>query len=128
VNVGATPTLAAHLELSVTKAVPGQSVRYSVVNQGPVPIMLGEAYALERLTDHGWERLPSLAFRAIGYYLVEGASRELYFRVPEDARPGAYRFCKRVRADSDPRPGSEWLRGHHIDPIELAADFEVVAG
>jgi hypothetical protein len=89
--------------------------------------MLGEHYSLERLTDRGWERLPSvLMFRAIGYYLSEGAVRDLTFRVPEDAQPGRHRLCKSLRADSDPVPGSDWLRGYDIEPIEVTAEFEVI--
>lgn len=120
------PTLASHLELPSVRVAPGARVSYSVVNDGPVPIMLGLHYWLERQADRGWERLPSGIFRLIGYYLPEGAVREFDFRIPEDAQPGRYRLCKCVRADSDPRPGSESLGGHQIDPIELAAEFEVI--
>lgn len=120
------PALAAHLELAAATAMPGAGVRYSAVNDGPVPIMLGEGYSLDQLTDHGWERLPSAIFRTIGWYLAEGAARELYFRIPEDARPGRYRLRKRLDADRDPRPGFEWLRGHEIQPIEVIAEFDVL--
>ena len=120
------PTLAAHLELAETKALPGARIRYSVVNDGPVPIMLGEHYSLEHLSDRGWEGLPTLMFHLVGYYLPEGARHELDLRIPEDAHPGRYRIRKRLDADRDPRPGSEWLRGHKIEPIELTGAFDVV--
>jgi hypothetical protein len=49
--------LAAELELATTAAIAGEGLRYTVSNIGALPIMLGEAYELERLTDDGWERV-----------------------------------------------------------------------
>jgi hypothetical protein len=120
------PALAAHLEFTTTNAVAGARVPYSVVNDGPVPIMLGTPYSLERLTDRGWEPLPPIMFRTIGWHLGKRAARQLELHVPQDAPPGRYRFRKSLRADTDPRPESEWFRGHHIDPLELAAEFDVL--
>jgi len=51
------PALVARLELVGPAVMPGGRLRYAVVN-GVVPIMLGEAYGFERVTDHGWERVP----------------------------------------------------------------------
>lgn len=103
----------------------GARASYSVVNGGPVPIMLGRPTRW-RLTEQGWERFASPAFRAISWHLGTGAARQLEFRIPEDAPRGRYRLCKTVRADTDPRPETQWLRGHNIDPLELAIEFNVV--
>jgi hypothetical protein len=101
-------------------------VGYSVVNVGELPIMLGEAYELEWLSDGGWEwvDLP-FAFRLWGRRLESGDRYELAARVPDGAHTGRYRLRKRLDVDRDPHPGYEWLAGSGIEPIEVTAEFDV---
>jgi hypothetical protein len=90
--------LAAELELATTAAIAGEGLRYTVINIGALPIMLGEAYELKRLTDDGWER------------------------VKVSAR---YPLRKRLAVDRDPHPGYEWVACQEIEPLEVTAEFEV---
>jgi hypothetical protein len=118
--------LAANLELASTAAIAGGGVGYTVVNAGALPIMLGEAYELECLTEDGWERFPiGYAFRLWGRRLESGDRFELTARVPEPVQPGRYRLRKRLDVDRDPHPGYEWVAHQEIEPIDLTAEFEV---
>lgn len=109
--------LAARLELAAAAAMPGERLGYAVVNTGELPIMLGEAYELERVSDDGWERFPvPYMFRMWGRRLEPGGRSELTARVPELAESGRYRL----------HPGYEWVAGQEIEPIEVVADFEVM--
>jgi hypothetical protein len=121
--------LAARLELSAATFSRGEDLRYVVINTGDLPIMLGEAYELERLTDDGWERAAGpYAFRLWGRRLEAGGRYELTVRVPELAQPGRYRLRKRLGVDRDPHPGYEWVAHQVIDPIEVTAEFEMTPG
>jgi hypothetical protein len=103
------------------------TVGYTVVNTGELPIALGAAYELDRLTDDAWEAIPiPYMFRAWGRRLESGERYELQARVPEFTEPGHCRLRKRLRVDRDPHPGYEWL-AREIEPIELTAEFEVIA-
>jgi Big-like domain-containing protein len=116
------------LELSAPAAAPGGIVGYAVTNAGDVPIMLGEAYELERLSNGEWERVElPYAFRLWGRRVESGDRYELSARVPDLAQPGRYRLRKRLDADRDPRPGYEWVAGQEIQPIEVTAEFNVAA-
>ena len=99
---------------------------YTVINAGDLPIMFGEAYELELLSDDGWGlvELP-YAFRLWGRRLESGGRYELSARVPDLAQPGRYRLRKRLDVDRDPHPGYEWLGGEKIEPIEVTAEFDV---
>jgi hypothetical protein len=100
-----------------------------VVNVGELPIMLGEAYELDREAADGWERISlPYAFRLWGRRLESGDRHELSARVPEFAQLGRYRLRKRLDVDRDPRPGYEWVAGEEIQPIEVTGEFEVTSG
>jgi hypothetical protein len=114
------------MEVGAAVATPGESVGYTVINTGDVPIMLGEAYGLERLSDGAWERVElPYAFRLWGRRLESGDRYELSARVPDFVQPGRYRLRKRLDADRDPHPGYEWVAGQDIEPIEVTAEFNV---
>jgi hypothetical protein len=118
----------ARLELGVVAVAPGGTVGYTVVNVGDLPIMLGEAYELDRLADDEWERVKvPYMFRSWGRRLESGARFELTARVPELVAPGRYRVRKRLDVDRDPHPGYEWVAHQEIKPIEVTAEFEVTA-
>ena len=119
-------SLVARLELGAVAAAPGGMLGYSVVNAGGLPIMLGEAYELERFSDGGWERVEfPLAFRFWGRRLESGDRYELVARVPDLALPGRYRLRKRLVVDRDPHPGYEWVAEQEIEPIEVIGEFDV---
>ena len=118
--------LAADLELATKPAVAGESLRYTVINIGVLPLMLGEAYQLERLTNDGWERVNiGVNFRLWGRRLESGDRFELTSRIPEFVHSGRYRLRKRLDVDRDPHPGYEWMAHEEIESIELTAEFEV---
>ena len=118
--------LAADLELATKAAVAGESLQYTVINIGALPLLLGEAYQLERLTNGGWERINVGAnFRLWGRRLESGDRFELTARIPEFVHSGRYRLRKRLDVDRDPHPGYEWVAHQEIEPIELTAEFEV---
>jgi hypothetical protein len=101
-------------------------VAYTVVNAGATPIMLGEAYELERISDDGWERVElPYVFRLWGRRLESGDRCELAARVPEVVQPGRYRLRKRLDVDRDPHPGYEWVAHQEIQPVEVTAEFAV---
>ena len=119
-------SLVARLEVSAAAAAPGASVSYAVTNAGELPIMLGDAYELERLSDDAWERVEvPYAFRLWGRRLESGDRYELSARVPDLARPGRYRLRKRLDVDRDPHPGYEWLADQEIQEIEVTSEFNV---
>jgi hypothetical protein len=114
------------LELGAVAAAPGGVVGYSVVNAGDLPIMLGEAYELERASGDGWERVElPFVFRLWGRRLESGDRCELAARVPDLAPPGRYRLRKRLAVDRDPHPGYEWVARQGIEPIEVIGEFDV---
>jgi hypothetical protein len=118
--------LAAELELATTASTARDGLRYTVVNTGELPIMLGEAYELERLTDDGWQRVRiGTNFRLWGRRLESGDRFELTSRIPELAPAGRYRLRKRLAVDRDPHPGYEWVAHQQIAPLEVTAEFEV---
>ena len=117
--------LAAELELAATSTT-GDGLRYMVVNTGELPIMLGEAYVLERLTDDGWERVRiGTNLRLWGRRLELGDRFELTVRIPGFAPAGRYRLRKRLALDRDPHPGYEWVAHQEIEPLDVTAEFEV---
>jgi hypothetical protein len=119
-------SLAARLEVGAAAAAPGGSVGYAVINAGDVPIILGDGFGLERLSDGRWERVElPYAFRLWGPRLESGDRYELSARVADFVQPGRYRLRKRLDADRDPHPEYEWVAGSEIQPIELTAEFNV---
>jgi hypothetical protein len=114
--------LVARLELLGPAVVPGGRLSYAVINTDVVPIMLGEAYGFERVSDHGWECVPlAYVFRTAAGALGSGSPYDLIARVPDHAQPGRYRLRKHLRADRDPHPGYEWVATEEIQAIELTA-------
>lgn len=99
-----------------------------MINTGQLPIMLGEAYELDRLGSAGWDRIEvPCAFRLWGRRLEPGGRSGLTAQVPESARPGRHRLRKRLDADRDPHPGWEWVAGEDIAGITASAEFEVIS-
>jgi hypothetical protein len=87
------PVLAAELQLAATATIAGEGLRYTVVNVGALPIMLGEAYGLERLADAGWERIEvPYNFRLWGRRLESGDRFELTSQIPERVEVGRFRL------------------------------------
>jgi hypothetical protein len=120
------PVLAARVESAGTTAAPGGQIKYTVLNTGALPIMLGAHYELDRFIDNTWEPFPlPYAFRLWGRRLETGNRYELTARIPEHAPPGRYRLRKRLDVDRDPHPGYESLATKQIDPIELTTEFDV---
>jgi hypothetical protein len=118
--------LAAELELATTAVIADEGLRYTVVNIGVLPIILGEAYELERWTDGRWERVKvSTNFRLWGRRLESGDRFELTSRIPEFVHRGRYRLRKRLAVDRDPHPGYEWVARQEIEPLKVTAEFEV---
>jgi hypothetical protein len=118
--------LAADLELAPTEAVAGEGLRYTVVNIGALPIMLGAAFELERLTEVGWERVAVPHLSPLwGRRLESGDRFELTSRIPEFVHPGRYRPRKSLDVDRDPHPGYEWAAHQEIEPLVVTAEFAV---
>lgn len=88
--------------------------------------MLGEAYELDRFIDNWWQPLAiPWMFRLWGRRLGPGSRHDLEARLPDDAVPGRWRLRKRLSADTDPHPGNEWVARSAIEPLEVAAEFEI---
>jgi hypothetical protein len=129
VDDGRPVSLDARLEVLDLPVVAGGAVKYAVLNLGAAPIMVGEAFVLERLVGDEWEHVEVLSmFRAWGRALGSGERFELMARVPERARPGRYRLRKSLMVDRDPSPGLEWAAGRELDPVDVSTEFDVVSG
>lgn len=105
----------------------GEQLRYVVVNDGPVPVMLGAAYALDRATDAGWApaKAPRV-FPAWGMRLKQGDRVALPAGLPDPLAPGRYRLRVVLNPDRDPAPGYEWVATADIRSAELSTEFEVL--
>lgn len=124
----AAPVLSGRLEVTHPVVVVGGELEYAVVNDGDVPIMLGEDYEVDRRCAAGWERVAlGYSFRLWGRRLGPGARFALTARLPEHVEPGDYRLRKWLVADRDPHPGYEWVAQQQIEPVEATAEFEVLA-
>jgi hypothetical protein len=89
-------------------------VDYRINNTGSVGLICGRAYGLERKTDAGWVLMNrDMPFRAIGFRVLPGESRELQAVIPGDAPLGSYRLRTSVRSD------------HVARTVHLSAGFEV---
>jgi hypothetical protein len=114
------PTLpvAAELEVSATRAAPGDTLELTVRNTGPTPIAFGETYEIERQREDGadWAFVPREGFDLMPLYTLEpGKSRALKVVVPRRARPGRHRIVKHI--------GSQWASATTRPTVE----FDVVA-
>jgi hypothetical protein len=112
--------LSARIELRSPNVEPGGRLGYEVLNTGSIRILFGEAYELEQLCVCGWwaVRLPYM-FRAVGYSLDPGGSRDLTALIPDYAAPGRYRMPKKVRDNMDPSARSK------APSIKITAEFDV---
>lgn len=119
-------TLAARIEISSSSVSPGADLRYLVINEGDVPIMLGGGYALDRWANDEWTSVPlRLWVAAWGRRLEPEARTDLSFPLPAGLLPGRYRLRKRLDADRDPRAGCESIAGADLAPLEATAEFDV---
>jgi hypothetical protein len=121
------PRLTARLKLTAAVAAPDGAIGYVVINEGRLPVLLGEAYELDRFVDGGWESVPlPWLFRLWGRRLETGGRLELSARIPDGVQPGRYRLRKRLRVDTDPFPGQDH-GAIEAKPIVLSAEFEVTS-
>ncbi|MDQ6807461.1 MAG: hypothetical protein M3065_21495, partial [Actinomycetota bacterium] len=125
----ASSVLAARLELDATAVARGGQLGYLVINTGELPILLGEAYSVERFMGKSWCEVPlPYMFRLWGRRLAPGARSELIAQIPNAVPPGRYRLCKRLSVDRDPHPGWESVAREDIQPIEVTTEFSVTGG
>ena len=115
----------ARLQLAAAAVAPGAELRYSIANDGEMPLLYGAGYGLERRTANGWEAVPiALAFPAWGRRIVPGEdSGAMVARVPSNQAPGHYRLVTSVivlHADSTPMRGPDGPI-----TIDLSCEFSI---
>lgn len=117
----------ARLDLGATSAVAGDRLEYSVLNTGSLPIVVGEAFGLDRLEDDEWVAVEvPYKFRLWGRRLNSGESFALTARIPDGTRIGRYRLNKRLVVDRDPQPGYEAIAQLDIPPTVARGEFDVL--
>jgi hypothetical protein len=87
--------MSVHLLLASTEARPGEKLPFALVNDGPVPVSFGAAYALERDEEDGW--IPcnvEMAWTAQLITLRPGGRHQSVASIPREAPPGRYRVSK----------------------------------
>ena len=110
------------LELPSESVKPGETIPYVLINDSDVAILTGGHYALERLTDAGWESVPlDMWFAAVGIVVRPDQRQELRAPLPEGACPGRYRFRKSFRSGVRSGLGWSWQEAER----ELTADLEI---
>lgn len=123
------PMLAARLRVLSQTVSWGDELRYLVINDGDVPIMLGAGYGFDRWMSGEWEPVPMrLLVPLWGRRIGPGAQSQDSFPVREDLLPGRYRLRKRLDPDRDPVRGYEWVAKADITPIEPTAEFVLRPG
>lgn len=91
-----TDQLAATIELLDTQISPGDELRYKINNTGSLDLICGLPYRLERETTGGWVPMnPEMAFRAIGFGVLPGESRELTATIPVEGLPALTASARR---------------------------------
>ena len=105
---------------------PGDELRYSLINEGTVPLLTGVSYSLDIRGGSGWSRLPVGPFRGVGLGVAPGARRDFTVQIPHTAAPGDYRMRKRIFIGTPRREDLPYLpEAARRLPIELAIEFRV---